>query len=229
MVYFFQPLTLYMFVHHRLTERFNKTLTTHLMKVVNAEGDNWDEHIDSILFGYRVNRQASTKISPFELLYGVKPRLPIDLDDVDCDADEANSAESRHERVKHLAESLVDARREACDNIKAAQAKQKERFDLKPKASSYAVGDKVLRYNRRRDTRMGGKLEKRFAGPFVVAEVLGRGVYRLEKDGVILKQCANASNLKPWIEPVSVAESKASTPAFCMCKSGDTDVASHGE
>ena len=68
------------FVHFSLTERFNHTLTTHLMKVVNEKDDDWDDHLDPVLFGYRVNVQSSTKTTPFELLYGVKARLPIDIE-----------------------------------------------------------------------------------------------------------------------------------------------------
>ena len=67
------------------------------MKVVAASGDDWDEHIDAVLFGYRVNAQASTKFTPFELMYGVKPRLPIDLADAgDCDTADLD-AEARTE------------------------------------------------------------------------------------------------------------------------------------
>lgn len=75
------------------------------MKVVNEKGDDWDEHIDAVLFGYRVNVQSSTKASPFELLYGVKPKLPIDVDDGDVAADDATE-DARLARVQHLAESL---------------------------------------------------------------------------------------------------------------------------
>jgi len=81
---------------------------------------------------------------------------------------------------------------EAKENISNAQARQKKAFDLKRKKPEYNVGDKVLRYNRRRDTRMGDKLQPHFYGPFIVVEVLGRGVYRLTKDnGDDVKQSVN--------------------------------------
>ena len=55
---------------------------------------------------------------------------------------------------------------------------------------------------------MGDKLQSRYHGPFVIAEILGRGVYRLQKeDGTDVKQTANATNLKAWIEPVSPSSS----------------------
>ena len=74
------------------------------MKVVNDQTNDWDAHLDPILFGYRVNQQLSTKQSPFELLYGVKAKLPVDLNaDVDDDngadaADETSVQEARVER-----------------------------------------------------------------------------------------------------------------------------------
>jgi len=116
----------------------------------------------------------------------VKARLPIDIDDIDCDVDQMTAEESRHERVKHLAESLVATRKTAAENIQSAQTKQIQRFDLKREAPTYQVGNKVLRYNRRCDTRMGDKLQQQFTGPFVVAEVLGHSVFRLHKDGVVM-------------------------------------------
>ena len=80
---------------------------------------------------------------------------------------------------------------------------------------TYKEGDKVLKYTKRRDTRKGDKLQTRFTGPYQIAEVLGRGVYRLMKDGdTILKQCVNAANLKPWVEQLSSSSPPATTP-FC--------------
>ena len=64
-----------------VTERFNQTLVTTLSKVVNDHADDWDMHIDAVAFAYRVNVQASTKRSPFELLYGVTARLLQQLAD----------------------------------------------------------------------------------------------------------------------------------------------------
>src|SRR6218665_3335373 len=94
-----------------LTERFNQTLVTHLMKVVNEESTDWDDHIQSIVFAYRVNRQESTKFTPFELMYGVKARLPIDLEgERDTNRPTENEEVSR-QRVADLAESLSTRRK----------------------------------------------------------------------------------------------------------------------
>src|SRR5207244_1498129 len=104
------------------------------MKVVNSEGDDWDLLVDPILFGYRVCMQSSTKFSPFELLYGVKAKLPIDLVGEKESEDEDLSQtpiEERVERVRQLAEDLVAVRDKASENLKEAQSKQKTNFDLR--------------------------------------------------------------------------------------------------
>lgn len=52
-----------------LTERFNQTLQRSLIKFVNKNQDDWDEKLDGILFAYRTSRQASSNVTPFELMY----------------------------------------------------------------------------------------------------------------------------------------------------------------
>lgn len=182
------------------------------MKVVNEEANDWDNHIQGIAFAYRVNRQESTKFTPFELMYGVKARLPIDLEeqrDIGLNTP-TDDEEALRQRVADLAQSLSTRREDAKDNIAAAQAKQKERYDIKHAEPTYVVGDKVLRYNRRRDTRMGDRLTPRFTGPYDVVEVLGRGTYRLQLGDKVLKQAVNAVNIKRWFEETTLAEAHAS-------------------
>ena len=46
---------------------------------MNEKADDWDQHLDAVAFAYRVKEQVSAKMSPFELMYGVKVRLPMEL------------------------------------------------------------------------------------------------------------------------------------------------------
>lgn len=52
-----------------LTERFNQTLQTTLMKVVNDTQSDWDDHLPAVLFAYRTSIQKTTKLTPFEMMY----------------------------------------------------------------------------------------------------------------------------------------------------------------
>ena len=62
-----------------LDERFNQTLQRALLKMVDENESEWDKFLDSVLFAYRTCKQASTKYSPFFLMYEREPTLPVDL------------------------------------------------------------------------------------------------------------------------------------------------------
>jgi len=152
---------------------------------VNEKADDWDQHLDAVAFAYRAIEQTSDKMLPFKLMYGVKARLPTELQfdrQQDEDAvydDEDAVATAILARANTAIDLLKTTRAAAKSNIEAAQAKQKRQYDIKRQKPSFGVGDRVLRYNRRRDTRKGGKLSLRYDGSYVVAEVLDKGVYWL--------------------------------------------------
>lgn len=62
-----------------LDERFNQTLQRSLLKMIKENENTWECYLDSVLFAYRTAKQASTKYSPFFIMYGREPKLPIDF------------------------------------------------------------------------------------------------------------------------------------------------------
>ena len=62
-----------------LVERFNSYILQSLSMFVSDNQKDWDEFLPSILFAYRTSPQATTGDSPFYLMYGREPRLPIGL------------------------------------------------------------------------------------------------------------------------------------------------------
>jgi hypothetical protein len=65
-------------------ERFNQTLQYSLFKMVYhslLSTSDWTQFIPSVIFYYRVRRCPDLKYSPFFLLFGTQPTLPIDLQD----------------------------------------------------------------------------------------------------------------------------------------------------
>ncbi|KAL5505712.1 hypothetical protein EMCRGX_G007192 [Ephydatia muelleri] len=70
-----------------LDERMNQTLTKAIVKYINTEQDDWDEHIESVLFSYRTSVHASTKFTTFYLMYGREAVLPVQLQLIDRNQD----------------------------------------------------------------------------------------------------------------------------------------------
>jgi len=60
-------------------ERFHLTLNRMLGKVVSENQKDWDSHLPAVLSVYRASKHESTGFTPYELVMGQKPRMPIDI------------------------------------------------------------------------------------------------------------------------------------------------------
>ena len=63
--------------HHRTSQSDNKTMLTQFVN--NQKQDNWNTKLEKLSFAYNTAVHAVTKFSPFELIFGRIPKLPIDL------------------------------------------------------------------------------------------------------------------------------------------------------
>ena len=59
-------------------ERFNRVMSDALAKLVDRSQRDWDSKIPAILSAYRTAKNESTKFSPFYVIYGRDPVLPVD-------------------------------------------------------------------------------------------------------------------------------------------------------
>ena len=162
-----------------------------LVKYVNANKREWSSFVDTSVFAYNTSRHASSKFTPFELMFGRCATLPIDLaisrstPEEDSrrflSLEELNMSEVESQRAQRL--------REAKENICAAQKKQKMDFDKKhAKPHLFQQGQQVLKKDFMRKKRRGGKLDSRYLGPFTISKMLGRGTYQLT--------CADGSTVR---------------------------------
>ena len=62
-----------------LDERLNQTVTKSLCKYINTDQSDWDEKLECVLFSYRTSVHATTKYTPFYLMYGREAVLPPQL------------------------------------------------------------------------------------------------------------------------------------------------------
>ena len=62
-----------------MCERFNQTLCNMLDNLKPDQKKDWKRYIGPLLYVYNCTRHDSTGQSPFFLLFGREPRLPVDL------------------------------------------------------------------------------------------------------------------------------------------------------
>ena len=86
-------------------------------------------------------------------------------------------------------------------NIKCAQARQKKNYDAQHTAPTFKIGEEVLKKNLKNKHRMGGKLDAKWLGPYIVTGVTAYGNYKLrcKQNGELLKQCVPSAHLKKYI------------------------------
>ena len=95
---------------------------------------SWDKHLDACTFAYNTSRQDSTKFTPFELMFGRKAVLPVELQISQVDPESAlNDFQAAAELQSNSTalEALIEARsliiENAKENITAAQKKHYDR------------------------------------------------------------------------------------------------------
>jgi len=124
-------------------ERIHRTLNSLIAKAVNDYHSNWSDLLLYLIFSYNCSPHSATGLSPFEVLFGRKPRWHIDsllyggetqLKSVpEYTADIINKLRSAHHLVrKHL-------------NTQAAY--MSTWYDRRVKPITFRVGEKVRVFN----------------------------------------------------------------------------------
>jgi len=148
------------------TERFNRTLNDMLSQYVASNGKDWDEWIAPVLFAYRTSPHASTGISPYEMIFGRKPSLPIHLRvPVQLSNDHLRSP---NEHLSIVKDSISRLHEIARDRLTVAHARQKEQHDKGASGKQFNVGDQIMLFNPAVKKGQCSKFKKLWSGPFII-------------------------------------------------------------
>ena len=119
-------------------EVFNKTVAKYLSSFVDQQTLDWEQYIPMLMFSYNTSYHSTIMTTPFELLFGMKPRIPSQPHQ---DVQRVHYGESfASERVQQLQK----ARQVAKDNIESKTSQVKAQFDKKALAHNFKIGDLVL-------------------------------------------------------------------------------------
>ena len=124
-------------------ERFNSTLCNMLGTLSEEEKSDWKSHLGCMTHAYNCTKHASTTYSPYYLMFGRHPRLPIDvefgLNKPNCSD---NSSKSRY--IQKLRRRLNYAFQKASKYSDQQAGKYKHSYDKSVKGPQLHEHDIVL-------------------------------------------------------------------------------------
>ena len=126
-----------------LTGRFNRTFLGMLGTLSKEQKQNWKMYIAPLVHAYNSMRQDTTGQSPFYLMFGRQPRLPVDLA-----FGTATDNNTKHKSMTQYISQMKDRLRKSYELAQKATQKSQERqtdnYDVKIRGGKVEVGDRVL-------------------------------------------------------------------------------------
>ena len=125
-----------------ITERFNRTILSMLRSLEGSRKLDWKSQLPLLTLAYNCTKHSSTGYSPYRIMFGRQPRLPIDLLyglDVDGPA-----SETHDDFVAECKSNLEKAWKEASKQLLKSADHMKRYYNSKVRGSDPEVGDHVL-------------------------------------------------------------------------------------
>ncbi|KAG1925421.1 interleukin-1 receptor accessory protein-like 1-A [Pimephales promelas] len=123
-------------------ERFNRTLLGMLGTLESPEKSRWRDFVKPLVHAYNCTRNEVTGFTPYELMFGRQPRLPVDL--AFGLPVQGGQQTSHVEYVQNLKSRLEDSYKIAIENAAKIAHKNKMRYDRHVTVSDLEAGDRVL-------------------------------------------------------------------------------------
>ncbi len=150
-----------------LVERWHSTLYQMLSKYVSADQSDWDELLPMCLFAYRTSHATeSTELSPFQIIYGREPKLPIEQMLIPP----RDLSSSVQDHIDKIMTKVRIYQTVAKENSAKHHAKMKERYDKTANDIDFLVGDSVWLYVPHTPPGLSRKFIHKWHGPYRIIQ-----------------------------------------------------------
>jgi hypothetical protein len=155
----------------------------------------WEECLLHVEFAYNRAEHSTTKVSPFQVVYGFNPRAPIDLLPLPTSERTHIDASKRAEFIKKLHETTKANIEKMNEKYIIAGSEGRKEVKLEP-------GDLVWLHLRkdRFPELCKSKLMPRVAGPYKIIEKINDNAYKLELPPEFgVSPTFNVADLTPYL------------------------------
>ena len=154
------------------------TLHNTLSKMVNNNQNNWDTLIPYALWAYRTAVHATTKETPYFLVYGRDPVNPVDV--------RIKQWVETHPNMEKFTQTTIDRLIKARDRVikttKMNKEAMKNKYDKNKKDNPFNKGDLVWLKNMKKTPTENRKLKAKFEGPYIIINRIEKGDHQLNVD-----------------------------------------------
>uniref|UniRef100_A0A672F450 Integrase catalytic domain-containing protein n=1 Tax=Salarias fasciatus TaxID=181472 RepID=A0A672F450_SALFA len=123
-------------------ERFNRTLLEMLGTLQEEDKVKWRDFVQPLVHSYNCTKNDTTGFSPYQLMFGRQPNLPIDV--AFGLSPEGQKKVTHTDYVKKLRENLQESYKLAIEHSEKTAQCNKQRYDFKVRESILEIGDHVL-------------------------------------------------------------------------------------
>ena len=108
--------------------------------MAESQKTSWSKHVNKMLFDYNCTKHEATGFSPLELLFGRKPKLPLDI----IFGNAQTPVSKRYpDYVKQCKNAMEEAHRIAAEKVGHRAARGRDRNNVKVRSSDLKHGDRV--------------------------------------------------------------------------------------
>jgi hypothetical protein len=184
------------------TEVTNRTLGTLLRGLVSKTQKDWDLKLAHAEFAYNRSPTYATSHSPFEVVYGLNPYLPLELIPLPQD-------ELVHKDAESKLKAMIKLHEQVRERIKTINETYKRKSNKHKKPRVFKEGDLVWLHLRKErfPGKRKNKLMPRAEGPFKVLARVNDNAYEIELPGGYgVHATFNVGDLSPYEDDDGIAE-----------------------
>ena len=162
-----------------ITERWHRDLGEMTRALASQTGSDWVQCLPAAVMATNTNVHSGTKYSPFRLLYGRDPPLPLDIifrppGHPQTEVKSTNASEYAADVKRRVQEAFKYAR----ENLKMAVERRRQSY-LKAK-QGYQSGDRVWLLTPVSKPHVARKLQDHWSGPWLVLNKLSEVLYEIK-------------------------------------------------